>query len=72
MMLERDRKALADTAVMVVIMALQKPTRNNEVNRQKPSRPSQGGGEAEGLQGVAFLYRESRPNTQPNRTHRPR
>jgi ATP-dependent RNA helicase RhlE len=49
-----------------------KPNRNNEVNRQKPSRPSQGGGEAEGLQGVAFLYRESRPNTQPNRTRRPR
>jgi superfamily II DNA/RNA helicase len=49
-----------------------KPNRNNEVNRQKPNRPSQGGGEAEGLQGVAFLYRESRPNTQPNRTRRPR
>ena len=52
--------------------AASKPNRNNEVNRQKPSRPSQGGGEAEGLQGVAFLYRESRPNTQPNRTRRPR
>ena len=49
-----------------------KTNRNNEVNRQKPNRPSQGGGEAEGLQGVAFLYRESRPNTQPNRTRRPR
>jgi len=53
--------------------AASKPNRNNEVNRQKPNRPSQqGGGETEGLQGVAFLYRESRPNTQPNRARRPR
>ena len=52
--------------------AASKTNRNNEVNRQQPNRPSQGGGEAEGLQGVAFLYRESRPNTQPNRTRRPR
>jgi ATP-dependent RNA helicase RhlE len=44
----------------------------NEVNRQEPRRPPQGGGKAEGLQGVAFLYRESRPKTQPNRTQRPR
>ena len=29
------------------------------------------GGKSEGIQGVAFLHRESRPNTQPNRTHRP-
>jgi superfamily II DNA/RNA helicase len=28
-------------------------------------------GKAEGMQGVAFLHRESRPNTQPNRTQRP-
>ena len=47
-------------------------TTRNEVNRQEPSRPSQGGGRAEGLQGVAFLHRERRPNTQPNRTQRPR
>ena len=47
-------------------------TNRNEVNRQEPSRPSQGGGRAEGLQGVAFLHRERRPNTQPNRTQRPR
>jgi ATP-dependent RNA helicase RhlE len=26
----------------------------------------------EGMQGVAFLHRESRPNTTPNRTQRPR
>ena len=39
-------------------------------SRQEPNRPSQGNGKAEGMQGVAFLHRESRPNTQPNRTHR--
>ena len=44
----------------------------NEVNRQQPSRPSHSGGNAEGLQGVSFLYRESRPKTQPNRNQRPR
>jgi ATP-dependent RNA helicase RhlE len=48
-----------------------KPNRN-EVNRQQPNRPSHSGGKAEGLQGVAFLYRESRPKTQPNRNQRPR
>jgi superfamily II DNA/RNA helicase len=41
-------------------------------NRQEPLRPSHGGGKAEGMQGVAFLHRESRPNTRPNRTQRPR
>jgi len=46
--------------------------KRNEVHRQEPHRPSQGGARAEGLQGVAFLYRESRPKTQPNRTQRPR
>src|SRR6516225_1387390 len=45
-------------------------TNRNEVNRHEP-RPSQGG-KAEGLQGVSFLYRESRPKTQPNRNQRPR
>jgi superfamily II DNA/RNA helicase len=40
-------------------------------NRQEAVRPSQGGGKAEGVQGVAFLHRESRPNTRPNRTQRP-
>jgi ATP-dependent RNA helicase RhlE len=44
----------------------------NEVNRQQPNRPSHGGGSGEGLQGVSFLYRESRPKTQPNRNQRPR
>ena len=44
-------------------------TNRNEVNRQESLRPSQGGGKAEGLQGVSFLYRESRPKAQPNRTH---
>jgi ATP-dependent RNA helicase RhlE len=48
------------------------PTNRHEVNRHEPLRPSQGGGKAEGMQGVAFLHRESRPNTRPNRTQRPR
>jgi ATP-dependent RNA helicase RhlE len=43
----------------------------HEANRHEPSRPAQTA-KAEGMQGVAFLHRESRPNTQPNRTHRPR
>jgi ATP-dependent RNA helicase RhlE len=30
------------------------------------------GQRAESMQGVAFLHRESRPNTRPNRTQRPR
>jgi superfamily II DNA/RNA helicase len=48
-------------------------TSRHETNRHEPARPSsQAGGKAEGMQGVAFLHRESRPNTQPNRTHRPR
>jgi ATP-dependent RNA helicase RhlE len=38
--------------------------------RHESPRPAQGG-KSEGIQGVAFLHRESRPNTQPNRTHRP-
>jgi superfamily II DNA/RNA helicase len=58
----------------------------HEGNRQEP-RSSHGGArsegarpegfksevkKAEGMQGVAFLHRESRPNTRPNRTQRPR
>jgi superfamily II DNA/RNA helicase len=43
----------------------------HESNRQEPSR-SAPAAKAEGMQGVAFLHRESRPNTKPNRTHRPR
>jgi ATP-dependent RNA helicase RhlE len=46
-------------------------TNRHEANRHETTRPSQNGGKAEGMQGVAFLHRESRPNTQPNRTHRP-
>ncbi len=38
--------------------------------RHESPRPAQGG-KSESIQGVAFLHRESRPNTQPNRTHRP-
>ena len=47
-------------------------TNRNEVSRQQPNRPLRSGGKAEGLQGVAFLYRESRPNKQPNRNQRSR
>jgi ATP-dependent RNA helicase RhlE len=40
-------------------------------HRQEPRRSPQGGGKAEGIQGVAFLHRESRPNRQPNRKQQP-
>jgi superfamily II DNA/RNA helicase len=47
-----------------------------QISRHEQARPSQGAraqpGKAEGMQGVAFLHRESRPGTRPNRTHRPR
>jgi superfamily II DNA/RNA helicase len=46
-------------------------TNRHEGTRQEPHRTSQGSGKAEGMQGVAFLHRESRPNTKPNRTQRP-
>jgi ATP-dependent RNA helicase RhlE len=53
--------------------------RRSDNNRSAAPRASQGpahaasqGGDGPGMQGVAFLHRESRPNTQPNRTHRPR
>jgi ATP-dependent RNA helicase RhlE len=47
-------------------------TSRHEASRQEPARPSsQGGGKAEAMQGVAFLHRESRPNSRPNRTQRP-
>jgi ATP-dependent RNA helicase RhlE len=36
----------------------------------EPHRAPQGGGKAEGLQGIAFLHRESRPNHRPNRNQR--
>jgi ATP-dependent RNA helicase RhlE len=40
--------------------------------RQEPHRPPQGGGKTEGIQGVAFLHRESRPKHRPNRNQQPR
>jgi superfamily II DNA/RNA helicase len=40
-------------------------------HRQEPRRSPHGGGKAEGIQGVAFLHRESRPNSQPNRKQQP-
>jgi superfamily II DNA/RNA helicase len=39
-------------------------------NRHESPRQPQVG-HSEGIQGVAFLHRESRPNNQPNRSHRP-
>jgi ATP-dependent RNA helicase RhlE len=47
-----------------------------QANRHEGPRPAQHGGKgqgghSEGIQGVAFLHRESRPNNQPNRSHRP-
>jgi superfamily II DNA/RNA helicase len=47
-----------------------------QANRHEQPRPAQHGGKgqaghSEGIQGVAFLHRESRPNNQPNRSHRP-
>ena len=42
-----------------------------QINRE-PHRSPQGDGKAEGLQGVSFLHRESRPNHRPNnRNQRP-
>jgi superfamily II DNA/RNA helicase len=41
-------------------------------NRADAPRQSHGGGKAEGLQGIAFLHRESRPNHRPDRNQRPR
>jgi len=42
----------------------------SQINRE-PHRSPQGGGRPEGLQGVAFLHRESRPNHSSNRKQRP-
>jgi ATP-dependent RNA helicase RhlE len=45
----------------------------SHTNRQEPNRPPHhGGGKAEGLKGVAFLHRESRPKHRPNRNQQPR
>src|SRR5690242_13544144 len=43
-----------------------------QINRQEPRRASHGGGKSEGIQGVAFLHRESRPNNHRNRRQQPR
>ena len=43
-----------------------------QINRQEPRRASPGGGKSEGIQGVAFLHRESRPNNHRNRRQQPR
>ena len=42
-----------------------------QTNRHESAASSRRGGKADGMQGVAFLHRESRPNTKPNRTQRP-
>ena len=42
-----------------------------QTHRQEPHRAPHGGGKAEGMQGVAFLHRESRPNHRPNRNQKP-
>ena len=55
----------------VVIMARPQANRHETIRHER-SAVAQGGGKAEGMQGVAFLHRESRPNTRPNRTQRPR
>src|SRR6201997_4208661 len=36
-------------------------------NRPEPHRTSHGGGKADGVQGIAFLHRETRPHHRPNR-----
>jgi superfamily II DNA/RNA helicase len=43
----------------------------SQINRQEPHRAPEGRGKAEGLQGIAFLHRESRPNHRPNRNQKP-
>jgi superfamily II DNA/RNA helicase len=48
--------------------------RHENARHEPISRPANQAGSTtkEGMQGVAFLHRESRPNTTPNRTQRPR
>jgi ATP-dependent RNA helicase RhlE len=41
------------------------------INRQEPHRPPHGGGKADGVQGIAFLHRETRPSNRPHRNQRP-
>jgi superfamily II DNA/RNA helicase len=40
-------------------------------SRPEPNRSSHGGGKADGVQGIAFLHRETRPNNRPNRNQQP-
>jgi superfamily II DNA/RNA helicase len=40
-------------------------------HRPEPNRSSHGGGKADGVQGIAFLHRETRPNNRPNRNRQP-
>jgi ATP-dependent RNA helicase RhlE len=42
-----------------------------QINRPEPHRPPHGGGKADGVQGIAFLHRETRPNNRPNRNQQP-
>jgi superfamily II DNA/RNA helicase len=42
-----------------------------QINRPDQHRPPHGGGKADGIQGVAFLHRETRPNNRPNRHRQP-
>ena len=76
--LRRDRKLLAAAPVPVVTITLSNPTdmraidRNRARRKAEPITAAKPVAKAEGMQGVAFLHRESRPNTRPNRTQRPR
>jgi ATP-dependent RNA helicase RhlE len=42
----------------------------SQTNRQEPHRPPLGAGATEGIQGVAFLHRETRSNNRSNRPNR--
>jgi ATP-dependent RNA helicase RhlE len=42
----------------------------SQTHRQEPHRPLLGAGAAEGIQGVAFLHRETRSDNRPNRPKR--
>jgi superfamily II DNA/RNA helicase len=47
------------------------PINRPEPHHQPQGHQPQGGGKAEGLKGVAFLHRETRPHHRPNRNQRP-
>ncbi|HEY2248121.1 MAG TPA: DEAD/DEAH box helicase [Bradyrhizobium sp.] len=42
-----------------------------QFNRPEPHRPPNSGGKTDGVQGIAFLHRETRPNNRPNRSQQP-